>query len=159
MINFDVQVDGITVLDRSFNRLAQLDDFRPLWGNVIAEFHAIETEQFASEGVAGGSRWQPLKPATVAFKERNYPGKPILQATSELKESLTQLEAPGAIVRPLKDELILGTSIPQGIFHQRGTRRMPRRPPINLSESQKRRIQKSLQAGLVQFVRNALGGN
>lgn len=155
MINFSVTVDGIETLQRGFNRLEKLDDWRSVWPAVIAEFHVIESEQFASEGAAGGSKWEPLKEVYAEFKEVRYPGKPILQATSDLVYSLTDSEAFGAIVRPSENELILGTSVPYAIFHQRGTRNMPARKPINLSEVQKRRIQKAVQLGLVKFVRDA----
>lgn len=157
---FSVTVDGVEMVLRGFNRLERIDDFRPLWGNVIGEFHQIEAEQFMSEGAAGGAKWAPLKKPYADYKEVAYPGQPILQATSELRESLIETDALGAVVRPGQEELVIGTSIPYGLFHQRGTRRgLPRRPPINLSEAQKRRIQKSIQKGLVQFVRNGIGGN
>jgi len=156
MINFSLDIDGIEVVDRSFNRLDKIDDFRPVWPQVIEEFYSIEREQFSSEGAAGGFKWAPLSPTYREFKEVRFPGKPILQREGELVDSLTDFEAADSILRPLKDELIIGTKHPAAIYHQRGTRRgLPRRPPINLSKSQQRRLQKAIQAGLVQFVREA----
>lgn len=155
MINFQIDIDGMPAFDRAFNRLANIDDFRPVWGEVIAEFHQIEVEQFDSEGSASGARWSPLSPVYSEYKEIQFPGKPILQATGDLRDSLTDTEALGAVVRPSPHELIVGSSVPYAIFHQRGTRRMPRRPPINFNETQRRRLQKAVQRGLVSFLREA----
>jgi phage gpG-like protein len=149
-LRFTAEVDGAVTFDRAFNRLDSLSDMRPLWPPVIEEFYLIEREQFDTEGAAGGQRWAPLSPAYRAWKEIHYPGEPILQRDHELVDSLTDPEAAGAILQPREDELILGTSIPHARIHQRRGR-----PPINFSESQKRRIQKALQVGIVRFVREA----
>jgi phage gpG-like protein len=157
MIRLSASVDGGQVFDRAFNRLDSLSDFRPIWPSVIAEFYAIETEQFETEGAAGGQRWTPLSPVYSEYKERVFPGQPILQAEGDLRASLTDPEAAGAILQPREDELVIGTNVPYALVHQRGSsrRNIPRRPPINFSEAQKRRIQKAIQAGLVRFVREA----
>lgn len=154
-MRFTGSIDGVETFDRAFNRIDSLSDFRSLWPPVIEEFYRIETEQFESEGAAGGQRWAPLSDPYAARKAQVFPGQPILQAEGDLRASLTDPEAADAIFLPREDELILGTRNPTAIFHQRGTSRMPRRPPINFSEAQKRRIQKALQAGLVQFIRDA----
>jgi phage gpG-like protein len=155
MIQLTGTIDGEVTINRAFNRLDSLSDFRPIWPNVIQEFYLIETEQFESEGAAGGERWTPLSPIYSEYKEQVYPGQKILQAECDLRASLTDLEAAGAILQPREDELIIGTSIPYAKAHQRGTSRMPARPPINFSEAQKRRLQKAIQAGMVRFVREA----
>jgi phage gpG-like protein len=153
---FTAEVAGEEVFNRAFNRIDSLSDLRPIWPNVIREFYLIEVEQFASEGAAGASgKWEPLSDVYAKYKAIAYPDQPILQAEEELMESLTDPEAPGAILRPEQDELTIGTSVPYATAHQRGTSRMPARPPISLAEAQKRRIQKSIQAGLVRFVREA----
>lgn len=155
MIGISVTVDGIETIQRGFNRLEKIDDWRPIWPEVTKEFHAIEQEQFDTEGAAGGGKWEPLSPVYAEYKEIQYPGKPILQASGALMESLVTEGAPGGIHRETSDELVLGTSINYGLFHQRGTRKMPKRSPMNFSEQQKRRIQKAVQKGLIQFVRDA----
>ena len=150
-IRFTASIDGAEIFDRAFSRLDSLDDMRPLWPNVIAEFYLIEQEQFDTEGAAGATgRWPALSPAYKAWKDVHYPGEPILQREHDLIASLTDPEASGAILRPGEDELIMGTSVPYALVHQRRGR-----PPISFSESQKRRIQKALQRGLVRFVREA----
>lgn len=156
MYRFRIEVAGEEVFNRAFNRIDRLSDLRPIWPEVIREFYLIEAEQFESEGAAGASgRWAPLSDVYAKYKAVAYPDKPILQADEDLVKSLTDPEALGAILRPDEQELTIGTSVPYATAHQRGTRRMPARPPISFSEAQKRRLQKSIQAGLVRFVREA----
>lgn len=151
---FQVEVLGEEIFNRVFNRIDSLSDLRPLYPEVIREFYAIEREQFESEGAAGASgRWAPLSAGYARSKQASHPDKPILRADDDLFASLTDPEAAGAILRPEPDSLTIGTSVPYAIFHQRGTRHMPARPPISPSETQKRRLQKALQSGLVRFVR------
>jgi phage gpG-like protein len=149
-MRFTVDVDGLPMFDRAFNRLDSLNDLRPLWPEVISEFYLIEQEQFDTEGAAGGQKWAPLSPAYREWKEIHYPGEPILQREHDLINSLTDPEAPDAILEPREDELIIGSKVPYARIHQRKGR-----PPISFSEQQKRRLQKALQRGLVQFVRDA----
>lgn len=157
MIQFTATVEGVEVLNRAFNRVEEyISDFRPLWPAVAQEFYAIEREQFDSEGAAGASgKWAALSPAYKKWKEIHFPGQPILRLTNALAESLTDLEASDAIFRPSADELVIGTKVPYATAHQRGSGFMPARPPISLNEAQKRRIQKAIQRGLVEFTRRA----
>lgn len=157
MIHFRAEVDGIEVLNRAFNRVEQhISDFRPLWPNVAGEIYAINQEQFDSEGGAGASgKWAALSPAYKQWKEIHYPGQPILRLTNALFESLTDPEAPDAVYQPRQDELVIGTRVPYATAHQRGLGHLPARPIFSFSEQQKRRIQKAIQAGLVQFTRQS----
>lgn len=157
MIHFTVNVDGVEVLDRAFNRLDNsISDFRSVWPNVATEFYALEGEQFDSEGAAGSSgKWAPLSPAYKRWKETHFPGQPILKLTGALSESLTSAEALDAIFIADPDQLTLGSGVPYARAHQRGGGNLPARPPISLNENAKRRLQKAIQRGLVQFTRQA----
>ena len=156
MISFSFSVDGVPEFERAFNRIEErFNDFRSIWPEVAQEFYRAEIEQFQSEGTAGGSgRFAALSPAYRKYKEVKFPSKTILRRTDSLFDSLTGADAPGSIFRPLVTELMIGTSIPYALAHQRGTNRgMPSRKPISMSQEQKRRIQKAIQIGLVQFMR------
>lgn len=150
MLRFSAEIDGVPVLDRAFNRIDEhISDFRNFWPGVITAFYEIEVEQFESEGSKGASgKWTPLSPAYKVFKEREFPGKTILRREDDLFESLTGPDALGSVLRPEKDELIIGSAVPYALVHQRKGR-----PPISLSEANKRRITKGIQERLVEFVR------
>lgn len=157
MISISVTVDGIETLQRSFNRLDKIDDWRPIWPEVGKVFYEIEAEQFATEGAAGGEKWTPLSKVYEKFKAVAYPGQPILQADEDLRESLVSPFGVNAIYRATEKELDIGSKDPKVLVHHRGSpkKHIPKRKVINLSEIQKRRIQKAVQAGLVRFVREA----
>lgn len=151
MIQFSASVEGVQVLNRAFNRVEGfISDFRSIWPDVAAEFYLIEGEQFDSEGAAGASgKWAPLSPAYKQWKEVHYPGQPIMRRENTLFESLTDFEASDAIYRPGRDELVIGSKVPYARRQHRT------RPLISLSERQKRRLQKAIQRGLVEFTRRA----
>lgn len=155
MIGFSASVDGVEVLSRAFNRVEErITDFRSIWPEVTKVFYRIETEQFESEGGSGASgKWAALSKAYAKYKAVKFPNQTILKATTSLFDSMTNPEAPGAIFRPAPTELTIGTSVPYGVYHQRGTGKMPARKVISLSEENKRAIQKAIQVGLVQFIR------
>lgn len=154
-VNFSASVDGVEVLDRSFNRIEEyISDFRNIWPSVADEFYAIEREQFASQGAHGASgTWAPLSPAYRRWKEIHYPGQPILKLVNDLYESLTSPDGGDSVYRSESDQLTIGSQTPYAVAHQRGGGGMPARPPISLSEADKRRIQKAIQLPLVSYIR------
>lgn len=155
MVRFSFTVDGFQQFDRAFNRIDEyISDFRSVWPSVAKAFYEIEREQFASEGAHGASgKWPALSPAYKRWKDVHFPGMGILKATTELFESLTSMEALNAVFRVGPDELTIGSSAPYGTAHQRGTGRMPARPPISMNDADKIKIQKAIQSELVKFTR------
>lgn len=151
MIRFSATVDGVETLNRGFNRIEEfISDFRLIWPAVAQEFYAIEREQFDTEGAAGAAgKWAALSPAYKRWKEANFPGQPIMRLENTLFESLTDPQALDAIFRPGKDELVIGSKSPYA------RKQHQTRPLISMSEQQKRRIQKAIQRGLVEFTRRA----
>jgi phage gpG-like protein len=54
--------------------------------------------------------------------------------TGALRDSLTQPVAPGHVEEMDRQTLSMGSRLPYALFHQTGTRRMPARPIIVLSD-------------------------
>lgn len=157
MISFSAEVTGVEVFNRAFNRVSEfISDLRGVWPEVAREFYAIETEQFRSEGAHGASgKWQGLSPAYAKYKAKAFPGQPTLKATSSLYESMTRPDALDSIFRMEPQQMTIGTQREGAAAHQRGNRRMPARPIISMTNDDKRRMQKAIQAGLVKFTRQA----
>lgn len=149
MINFSASVDGVEVLNRSFNRIERhISDFRNIWPEVSGRIYGIFGRAFDTEGRStAAGKFKPLTPAYAKRKAIKYPGQTILKATNSLYESMTDPDAPDAIFRPERDQLIMGTRREGAKAHQRT------RPFISFTERDKRDIQKGIQVGLVQFVR------
>lgn len=108
-------------------------DLRPAFRDIHADFLKVEQQAFMSEGTSTGARWAPLNPRYAAWKQHRYPGRTILVgATGRLAKSLGRAGADHRFISsPL--EAKMGTGVPYSVFHQTGTRRMPARPPIRLT--------------------------
>lgn len=156
MIRFDVTVDGEQAFDRAFNRLDHsVSDFRPIWPFVTGTIYGIFGKAFDTEGAStAAGKWKELSPAYAKRKAIEFPGQTILRREDTLFESLTDPEAADAVFIPEADQLTIGSRTPYARAHQRGAGKLPARPMISFTETDKRDIQKSLQRGLLQFVRS-----
>ena len=150
MFVLEFNVDGDVQLSRAFSRFADhIKDMRPAFEEIVKLFYQMESQQFESEGAHGSGGWAPLAPSTLEQKLRmGYPSK-MLVRSGKLMLSLTG-QASGSVVevRPLM--LAVGTSIPYGVFHQRGTAKMPARPLIQLSEDDKTKWHKTIHKYIVE---------
>jgi phage gpG-like protein len=147
------EVDGEVQLARALSRFGEnVKDLRPAFNQISSLFYNIEKKQFTSEGSYGSGGWKALSPKYAEWKARNYPGKPILQRSGRMMSSLTGQT--GDTVREMGPLwLRLGTSVYYAFFHQRGTKYMPKRKPIELTEIDKRNWVKAVQRFLVNMAR------
>jgi hypothetical protein len=119
-----IEALGFSEEERKLAKYAAfLTDLRPFWPRVSTLFIGWMREQFESEGRFFGDSWAPLSADYLAWKQRVYPGKPILIATGALRKaaSFPTREATGST-------LILRINDPKAPWHQEGTSRMPARP-------------------------------
>ena len=85
---------------------------------------------FASEGRGA---WPQLSPAYARWKERNFPGKGILDLTGAYISAATQIGAPHNLIEVGPDHLTYGVEgLDYPIFHESGTDRLPARPVFDL---------------------------
>lgn len=88
---FFVEIEGLAENERALSiLLAGLTDLRPFWPLVVPTFIRWMREQFDTEGEWGGEHWAPLSPDYLARKMVLYPGKPILQATGDLRQAASR---------------------------------------------------------------------
>lgn len=108
--------------------------------------------QFDTEGGYASGGWDQLKEATSLRKARLGLDPHILRATDRLKESLTRKFDPDHIERSSGDSLTFGSRVRYGIYHQSSLPRhkIPYRPPIALTEGDKRRMVKDMQRALLE---------
>lgn len=158
MIRFSIEIEGEKQFDRAFNRVENhIEDLTPVWREVQREFFDIEQEQFSSQGAKGAhGKWAELSPAYEEIKLSKYGSIAliggILYATGEMRESLTR-NAKHTVAHFNKQEAAFGTDLPYPVFHQKGTSKMPMRKPIDFSDDQKRRTQKTIQKSLLKLIR------
>jgi phage gpG-like protein len=105
---------------------------------------------YAYRGSGGRVVW-----GYAAWKRKHYPGRKILRATGALFESLTRRFDGRHIERVSEDSLRFGTLVPYATFHQstRPRRVMPYRPPVGLTEADKRAIVHAIQRRAMEGVR------
>lgn len=102
----------------------------PKVGDVIAEAFA---DQFATEGVAmTGRRWAPLKPDYLRWKRKRGFRTEILRQTDEMRRGLVSRPMAVETYRPFS--ATFGTDDEKAEFHQSGTRFMPARPILEVTE-------------------------
>lgn len=139
---------GDQQVDRTLVALSNhAQDARPAWNAMADRFAVAERRQFSSEGGYGSGGWAPLSPAYAARKARAYPGKPILERTGKLVGSLTRRPFDVEDIHP--SYMRLGTSVAYARYHQRGTEKMPARPPVALPETERREWVRILQRFIV----------
>ncbi len=148
---------GETVVNRDLLRFADhlAVPAAALEGVAVLLRRVIE-EQFDTQGGRSGG-WAALADSTVTEKARLGQDPRILIATGRLKESLTRKFDPDHVETLSRDSLVLGTTVTYGIYHQTGTSRMPRRPPLALSDMDRVEIVKVMQAALVANIKAAGG--
>jgi len=119
-----------------------LADNAPALREIADDFREMVAQLFSSEGRAGGTPWPARKSVgtarRVARTGRSITS-PLLVRTGALRDSLIGLGAAGNVEEIDEGSLTLGTRVPYAIFHQLGTRRMPARPIIVLSDARTER--------------------
>ncbi|MDD3494065.1 MAG: phage virion morphogenesis protein [Candidatus Thermoplasmatota archaeon] len=78
--------------------------------------------------------WEDLSPAYAAWKAKHYPTAGVLELTGTLKKSLTARTG-DTIVRKEPGGVKVGTRVPYAAYHQEGTKNLPPRPPMALSDA------------------------
>ena len=152
VLQFDVL--GDKQIQRGFSRFADdVKDLREAFGEIAKDFKEVEEKQFSSEGGYGSGGWAPLSPAYAARKG----GQHIMVRSGTLRDSL-EGKTPYTIedIQPL--ELRLGSKVNYAIYHQKGTRKMPARPLIQLTDADKTRWHKLIHKWLVKQMKREWAG-
>lgn len=151
-VRLDITVHGEKIVQRQLGRLASRAlHAKPAFVQIGLQMLDYELALFNSQGASGGDRWKPISETTRAAKAAHTPplDPRVLHATRRLRRSLTQRGNPDQLRRSHDDRLEFGSRVPYAQFHQSGTSRMPRRPPTQLTELQKRYLVKVLQTYIV----------
>lgn len=128
-------------------------DLTPAFEKMHTSFLAIERKQFDTQGGSGSGGWKPLKPRTVAYKARHNLDPRTLHATLRLRKGLTNKTSPDHIKEIGPHEAFFGVKDIHGAgAHQRPkpSNPLPRRRPVELTESQRRAWVRLVQQALVE---------
>lgn len=149
-MRLSIEVHGLNIVDRELLRFSERTaDISPAAAEIEGQLTVYNRRNFASEGAesAFGRTWPPLSPRYRKWKQKHYPGQPILVRTGALRKSLT--ETPMGVHEVTRTTIRLGSGLPYARYHQTGGPHLPKRPPIALYEWQKRDLVRTLQRWLV----------
>jgi hypothetical protein len=116
-------------------------DIRPIADQVRTVYRRSNARRFGSDG--RGS-WPPLAASTLAQKRKAGAPEAPLQRTRALVRSLTGDD--GAVDERQPTALRFGTTLAYARYHDHGTKRMPKRAPVDLSEAEHAEIAKIVSA-------------
>lgn len=143
MLYLRITVMGEDVLVRALSRFGEgVRNFTPVWEQIHLDFVQIEEQQFATQGGRGGAQWPALSPSYAAWKEKHFPGMPILQLTRAMWSQFAVGTGMLIDIKPMSLRMAPTLTYPQ--WHQRGTGRMPARKVVQLIEDDKMRWMKLL---------------
>lgn len=118
-------------------------DLRPAFRRSLRVIHDAVDRQFSSQGAYGSGGWRPLAPSTVAEKAAKGLDPRIMHRSYALRDSLLGKNA-YRIQRVNRQSLVYGTHVDYAVYHQRGTSKMPRRRLVQLTNSDRRLIVRSI---------------
>lgn len=140
MARFGVEIDlqGLDTVKLNLNKVEKaVKDIRPGLKKVANDIRETEDRVFKAEGAYGSrARWKKLSPNYKKWKSRVFPGQPILQASGGLRQSLVYKGNANHIETITKTSLTFGSRDPKFSWHQTGTRKMPKRPPLTYTRYQ-----------------------
>jgi len=143
MIQFTYSANSESVSRALAALQAALGENAPALREIAEDFREMVAQQFASEGRAEQTPWPPRKLAGGAARARSARPRPadgpLLVRSGALRASLIGPSAPEHLEEADQRTLTLGSRLPYAMFHQTGTRRLPARPLLVLSDERARR--------------------
>lgn len=149
-MRFEFEVDGDVQVARDLLRFGEhASDARPVWDEIRKYLVAEEKKQFSSQGSHASGGWAKLKQVTIDYKRRAGLDPKILHATLALRKSLTAVGAKGQMWESTPTHMVFGSALPYSKFHQKGTKNMAQRRPVELTTAARKHAVKLLQAFVV----------
>lgn len=132
MVKISVKVDSRIGEKRLRSLVLKAQNFSDVFKGVAKSFYQFQERQFRSGGAEIGG-WKPLAKSTLRQKARlGYPSD-ILVRTGRLMRSLAS-KTTDTVEEITSRDLRIGTGVPYAIYHQKGTKKMPARPLIALTQ-------------------------
>jgi phage gpG-like protein len=129
---------GHTQINRKLMRLEEHAlDPRPAYRFMAKDFYEWEKELFETEGRSGREAWAQLAPSTLRHKAKHGFPLAILHRTGDLRNSLTSRHSKGSYALFTRRGFEIGSRLPYAQFHYDGTKHMPARLPVQLTEAQR----------------------
>lgn len=156
-VEITLQIEGFDDVYQAFAKLEQrLRDLSKPLQKAGDQFYRFEKDAFDSEGTSSAAgRWSPLTRHYAQWKKRVAPGKPILELTGALRDSMTGPNSPDSYRQISPSEIAIGTTLVYSKFHQTGTAKMVARPIIALTDEQKTELNEIIKDGMLTILKEA----
>lgn len=138
MVGIRVKVDGQKAIIQGLDRvIADSKKYKEPMERIATHFWGITEKNFNAQGQP--KRWSPLTFNYVKWKQKNYPGKKIMQLTGRLKDSLTadnQEDSQDTIKILAPTYMELGTNVEYAAAQHHGypKRNLPSREIIQVTD-------------------------
>lgn len=150
-VELSIVVDGEVQMKRQLRGITMaIDDMSPAMARIGDVLQQSFERAFETEGASNESgKWAPLSKRYKAWKDKRYPGKPILTRTERLRKAAAG-KGPGLMRRIRAKSVTVGTDVRVGKWelgqlHQKGTTQgMPARRIISLSRKTRSAIMREL---------------
>jgi len=136
------------------------DVAKHIYPRLLPALEEAVSKQFDARGKGPlSSSWAELTPRYAKWKQKHYPGQPLLELTGQLRAALTDATSKNAQRIISGKELSYGTTgIPYASFHQTGTPGMPQRPPFDFGKDTEKAISKAAMDGVREALKEGSAG-
>lgn len=154
-----ITTDATDVLERFDIMLNLTKNFKPFFKRVVGKensdvdwtIRGALKFTFESQKGPNGEAWKPLSEQYKKWKDKNYPGRSLLELTGTLMKSLYEKNE-NTVFSMLPKKLNYGTSLPYAAALHFGypARNLPPRPYMGWRKGQEDRIKLELRAYLLE---------
>lgn len=149
-LEFEITYPDERPLKRALVVYERVQDLSPAFERILPLLQQYTESYLAAEGAhEGNPRFAPLSPRYARYKAKRYPNAPILTRSGRMRQSLAGITT-DSIADITPDTLTYGTRVPYALYHQTGTRKMPKRPPLKLSKPLSTRILTAMRNYLIE---------
>lgn len=157
-VTFKLDIVGTEGFARTVDAIAQHmgKDLRPMLREIRNWWHTWQDSVFASEG-GEISRWAPLSEKYKKWKEKHYPGQPILQLTGKLRAAMTGSKADGAWEKLRAKDMTLGIEgIAYWATHNFGRKPIPQRKYLDATKAAQIDLEKNYMMRVLADIKRAI---
>jgi len=141
-------------MERFGNNIEDFGKF--VFPRVTSLFEKTIDGQFQARGHGTKGPWKALSDDYKKWKDIHFPGKPLLEATGNMRAGLTNGSSGYAFRGTSPTVLAFGTqSVPYASYHQTGSPTLPVRPPFDFGSEFEDDLIQAMQLGVVDAARDA----
>ena len=161
MVTISIETIGEERFIRGFNRIEkEMGDMRPVFEEISHDFYRIEKFLFSRQGFPKPFVPPKMNEKYLKWKRKHFPGRKNMQLTGRLRLSLVDPDRAkaGDVVKKIgRKSAEFGTEVPYAHRHQMGTRGMPKRMIVQLTNDHKIRWGRMIHTWALDIIKKEVG--